>query len=86
MPIFDHIDAPDYWAPYLINGDATGLSDEDREDADQYFNGYYVVDVSEDSWFSWNGRANGSRFSGCTLATYTVEVLADTTNNNPARQ
>ena len=75
MPTFDQIDAPAHWASYLINADATGIDDADAKAADRYFKGYYVVDVSEDTWFSWSADLCGSLSKGDTLATYTVEVL-----------
>ena len=75
MPTFDQIDAPAHWASYLINADATGIDDADAKAADRYFKGFYVVDVSEDTWFSWSADLHGSTSKGDTLATYTVEVL-----------
>jgi len=75
MPTFDQIDAPAAWASYLINADATGIDDANAKAADRYFKGFYVVDVSEDTWFSWSADLCGSTSKGDTLATYTVEVL-----------
>ena len=76
MPTFDQIDAPARWACYLINNDATGIDDADAKAAARYFKGFYVVDVSEDTWFSWNcDRYGNETIKGDTLATYTVEVL-----------
>lgn len=62
-------EAPAHWASALINGDTTGLSDE--EDAE--FNAWCqanpechreVVSCEDDSWF---GRFNGLR---CDMLTY----------------
>lgn len=38
MKIIDYIDAdiPDYALSYLINGDASGISDEDKENCDEW--------------------------------------------------
>ena len=73
----DHIDAPIYWASYLINGDASGIEQEEIELADCYFKGFDVVDVDADSErFTWSYDLYGdSRYRGGTVATYTVFVL-----------
>jgi hypothetical protein len=43
--------APAYWASYLINGDASGIDDDDREACDSWLeslDGWYVVGVADD--------------------------------------
>lgn len=78
MPIdtVDYIDAPAYWASYLINADASGIDDADAKAADMYFKGYSVLDVSDDTWFSWSADLCGSTSKGDTLATYTVRKVS----------
>jgi hypothetical protein len=34
---------PDYSLPYLINGDSSGLEEEDKTAIDQYMNYYYDI-------------------------------------------
>jgi hypothetical protein len=57
------------WASYLINGDASGLTDEERDLADQWCerelgpNGA-VVDCGE-PWFTWSYRLyTGAPYQG----------------------
>lgn len=38
---YDHLPIPDYALPYLINGDASGLEEEDKRKADEYMQQYY---------------------------------------------
>ena len=42
------------WAPYLINGDCSGLDDSDIRDADQFarYVGGYIFDCSDESFFA----------------------------------
>lgn len=52
--------APSYWASYLINGDASGLEDAERETADSFvaacLGGVMPCDC-EDAGFMWNHDA-----------------------------
>jgi hypothetical protein len=54
---------PAYWASYLINCDASGLDESEKEQADKFLaeNGLpFPVGCSEESWFSWhNDSGNG---------------------------
>lgn len=46
---------PIYWASYLINGDASGLEDNEQEEIDAWMESEQpgsCVDVGEDYWFS----------------------------------
>ena len=53
------------WASYLINGDASSLSDEERKQADQWCERELgpndaIVDCGE-AWFTWSYRL----YTGC---------------------
>lgn len=54
---------PAYWASYLINGDASGISPEDKAQADTFLSREGLpmpVSCSDESWFSWrNDSYNG---------------------------
>lgn len=58
----DTIDGPAHWASYLINGDASGLTEEDEIECDDWQQrlaaqgGWYVVSCEGDEWF---GRFEG---------------------------
>lgn len=62
---------PAYWASYLINGDASGMEDDERAEADEYLDslgaGWSCCDVGEVD-FSHTNDAN--RLGG-DVATYT---------------
>ena len=65
------------WASYLINGDASGLSDEERELADAWFARELgpndaIVDCGE-PYFTWSYRLHtGAPFSGGDVVDYRV--------------
>ncbi len=69
------------WATYLINGDASGISDDDQQDADAFvkFCGGCVVSIVEGSerfGRYWGpGKAGGL---GCDLVTYIVHIYGAT--------
>ena len=69
-----------YWASYLINGDATGLTDEEEAlcDAWQALQApAFVVGTlnDEEPWFSWSyGMYTGSSYSGGNCLTYTLHA------------
>lgn len=51
---------PAHWAPYLINGDATGLDDSDEKECDAYMEREGLpapVDCGE-AYFAWRNDAN----------------------------
>jgi len=63
---------PDYWASYLINGDASGLEDADKEACDAWFErelgaGWVCADVSENTWFTKHPDSGGL---ACNVARY----------------
>ena len=52
---------PSYWAPALINGDYSGLTDEEAAEIDQWLTDQpegWAVDVSETFFFSHRNDAN----------------------------
>lgn len=54
--------APSYWASYLVNGDHSGLSHDEKMHADMWLyrnRPWYVVDVVRDD----NGEAYEDRFT-----------------------
>ena len=72
----DTTEAPAYWASYFINGDASGMEDDEIAEADAWADGledWYVVDCEDDRdnfgtfYFEVAGR-----WLGCDLATYTL--------------
>jgi hypothetical protein len=66
---------PTFLASALINGDLSGLDDNEDmgyyEQALQLAQGGTYIDVSEDSWFSWTNDLPGKRF-GADVAEYTI--------------
>lgn len=54
---------PAYWASYLINEDASGITPEDKAHADRFMktrNLPFPVSCSDESWFQkWNDSDNG---------------------------
>lgn len=68
---------PAYWASYLINGDDSGLSDNERRRIDRYVkvNGLGAcLDVTNEEEFSWDNDAD--ELAGST-AEYTFIVLEE---------
>lgn len=69
--------APAYWASYLINGDASGITDEDKAQADDWTarlseGGWYVVSTTdEEAWFAWYNDALPGRL-GCDIVSYVL--------------
>jgi hypothetical protein len=65
----DTVEAPAHWATYLINGDASGMAEDDIRAADTWrkqLRGAYVTDCSEETEFAvFNGLLTE-------LATYTI--------------
>ncbi len=68
---------PDFWACYLINGDASGFEPGEQEACDAYIEEQRiqdVFDVSEESDFSWAYGLHGGEAQGGNLATYVVTL------------
>jgi len=71
--ITEKYDLPAYWASYLINGDASGISDSDKQNCDAWLEHKKLpapCDCSEESHF---GRFEGL---GCDLLEYTFLLNA----------
>lgn len=80
----DTVTAPDYWASYLINGDASGLDDHEQKLCDDYFadlesQGWHVVDVARDetgeayeSRFTWMYSMYGGNAQGGSVIDYVI--------------
>jgi hypothetical protein len=67
---------PDYWASYLINGDASGIEDEERAQADAFLKDNNLpapCEVSEESYFTHGHDAN--RNQGANVLVYTFLII-----------
>jgi len=42
------VTAPSIWASYLVNGDSSGITEQDKIDADRYLKDVDIVDVVRD--------------------------------------
>tara|TARA_R100000306_G_C4302778_1_gene105977 strand:+ start:162 stop:446 length:285 start_codon:yes stop_codon:yes gene_type:complete len=78
------ITAPSIWASYLINGDSSGITEQDKIDADRYLKDVDIVDVVRDDdgegmnpYFTWQYQLHGGDYEGGEVLDY-VAVL--TTN------
>lgn len=73
----EHIEGPEYWAPYLINGDDSGLEPDEKEQADKWCKLNKIADVidcAEESRFTWSYHLYNP-FSDCrggNVVEYTV--------------
>jgi len=64
---------PAYWASALINGDNSGLEDDEIKEIDNFCKGMGpCIDVSDENEFSWTNDANGL---GGSVATFTFQIL-----------
>ena len=57
--MFNVVTLPAYWASYLINGDASGISEKERALCDNQAAGLNVIDVARDD----SGEAQEARFT-----------------------
>jgi hypothetical protein len=69
--------APSYWAPYFINGDASGMDEAEIRQADKFADwlGGYIV-YCEDAGFMWSHdamRVCGTLAADCQTYTALVE-------------
>jgi hypothetical protein len=78
------ITAPSIWASYLVNGDSSGITEQDKIDADRYLKDVDIVDVVRndngdcmDSYFTHEYYLHGGDDVGGEVLDY-VAVL--TTN------
>lgn len=52
---------PEYWASYLINGDASGMEDNEQSEIDEFLkneNLGFCLSCSDESEFKWRNDAN----------------------------
>lgn len=68
--------APSHWASYLINGDASGLSDDDERQADAWIarEGLGMPATCEDAGFCWRHDAFNECPLGADCQTYVFLV------------
>lgn len=68
----DRVTLPYHWAPYLINGDASGLDDGEPEYIDRYlWNTEAIIDVDHNSTrFTWSYDLYGGTAKGGDVADY----------------
>ena len=78
------VTAPSIWASYLVNGDSSGITEQDKVDADRYLDGVDIVDVVRDDdgdcmdpYFTWHYELHGGNYEGGDVLDY-VAIL--TTN------
>lgn len=65
---------PAFLASALVNGDSSGLSEDDEKwvkAAHDYAAPGYFVDVSEETWFAWRNELPGFNL-GCDVAEFTI--------------
>lgn len=68
-------DAPAHWASYLINGDASGMTDDEQAECDQWLtglDGWSVVSCSDEQFFGRFHFAVEGKTLGCDLLTYSL--------------
>ncbi|HSG62640.1 MAG TPA: hypothetical protein VLA24_14525 [Pseudomonadales bacterium] len=74
-------DLPEHWAPYFVNGDASGLEDEDQKQADAWFDatfpkGAHCVSVDVPDGGDFRRYHDASNYAlACNVATYTFDVI-----------
>jgi hypothetical protein len=77
--LFDQITGPAHWASYLVNGDASGLLDDEKAKADAWLEREgvaYVVGCSDNAHFTWHMRLYAPELDceGGDVLDYTVEL------------
>jgi len=78
MPGFTQTKMPAHWASYLINGDASGLTLEERSQCNAYLKAQGIADVigcDEEAHFSWSFSLYGGDAEGGDLLNYTVRYV-----------
>jgi hypothetical protein len=75
-PECDTFEAPAHWAPYLINGDASGLDDGESDRIAAYLAqelpaGAHVVSCADESRFTWSYRLFGGDAEGGSVLEFT---------------
>lgn len=83
----DTIDAPAHWAPYLINDDASGMTDEEQAECDAWHKSispnYSIVDCSEENFFGRFYFPVQNKMLGCDLVTYGCLYVGPMTGETP---
>lgn len=87
MPKFFTITGPAHWASYFVNGDASGLEDDERKQAERWLEleGVRIVGIASDKetgesiepYFTWNYSlyAPESGVSGGEVLDYIAESV-----------
>lgn len=76
MQIVETYTLPAYWAPALINGDETGMEEDDIKDLEDWLervNPGPCVGCGPDSWYSWENDS-GNRLGGDVMEFYFLIV------------
>lgn len=67
---------PSHWASALINDDATGLTDEEHNELNEWLQAYrpgYCIDCTEEPEFCYSHDADGYALAGdCLTFTFTI--------------
>ena len=81
----DTIEAPSFWASYLINGDSSGMEDREIDDADALQDelsreGWYITCPEGEAFFGSYFFPSEGRELGCDLLEYPIyrEVRRET--------
>lgn len=78
MRTFETYTLPSHWASYFVNADASGYSDSELNEMDDFVNqnqktgcDFYCVSVGEDHWFAWRNDANNL---GADVCEFTFDI------------
>jgi hypothetical protein len=79
MDMQNQITGPTYWASYFINGDASGLTAEERKQADAWLKREgvaFVLDCDNEPRFTWHMRLHAPELNcdGGDVMEYTVQI------------
>jgi len=85
----DIVEAPDYWAPYLINGDATGYSDDELVDIEYWIKnnincGWAIVSCQGEPEFKFKAyySITQDRMLGANVVEYILHYIGDGINED----
>jgi hypothetical protein len=86
----DTITGPSYWASYLINGDDSGLSPEEKAQCDAWqksIEPWYVVGMEDDTErFTWQYRLHGGETAGGSVVDYIVHKDGSSDTEMPSNE
>lgn len=76
----EQITGPAHWAPYLINGDISGLTDEDIEAINLWLEREGVAEVlscGDEAYFTWHMKLHCPELgcNGGSVLDYTVSLI-----------